>query len=78
MRAVKTEEPEGIKYLGKQAVDFACPSWRGIAYIYVGPKSALNGSNGAWNDVTTFTEVTPVVFPKAVTVVGTVATKEQA
>lgn len=78
LKAVKTDEPEGIKYLGKQAVDFACPCWRGVAYIYVGPKSALTGTNGAWNDVTTFTEVTPVVFANAVTVVGTVATKEQA
>ena len=35
MKAVKTEEPEGIKYLAKQAFNFACPAWRGVAYIYI-------------------------------------------
>lgn len=78
MKAVKTDEPEGIKYLAKQAFDFFCPSWRGVAYIYIGPKAALTGSAGDWNDVNSFTEVKPVVFTKAVTVVGTVETKAQA
>lgn len=75
MKAVKTDEPEGIKYLAKQAFDFACPSWRGIAYIYLG-KPAGNG-NGEWNDIQTFTEIKPVVFSKAVTVLGTVTTKAE-
>lgn len=78
MKAVKTDEPEGIKYLAKQAFDFFCPTWRGVAYIYIGPKANLNGSSGDWNELSSFTEVKPVVFTKAVTVVGTVNTKEQA
>ena len=75
MKAVKTDEPEGIKYLAKQAFDFFCPSWRGMAYIYIGDKAALNGGVGDWNELDSFTEVIPVVFPKAVTVVGEVTTK---
>ena len=75
MKAVKTDEPEGIKYLAKQAFDFFCPSWRGMAYIYIGDKTALNGGAGDWNEFASFTEVVPVVFPKAVTVVGEVTTK---
>jgi hypothetical protein len=70
MNAVKTDEPEGIKYLGKQAFDFFCPTWRGIAYVYIGKPE---GTTGAWNDINTFTEIKPAVFAKAVTVVGEVA-----
>ena len=72
MKAVKTEDPEGIKYLGKQAFDFFCPSWRGIAYIYIGKPA---GSTGAWDDISTFTKVEPVAFAKPVAVVGTVTTE---
>ena len=72
MKAVKTDEPEGIKYLAKQAFDFFCPTWRGVAYVYIGKPT---GSGNAWNDPATFTEIKPVVFPKAVTVVGEVTTK---
>ena len=69
LKGVKTDEPEGMKYLGKQAFDFFCPSWRGVAYLYIG-KPASNG-NGAWDDITTFTEIKPVVYPFAVATTGT-------
>ena len=73
MKAVKTDEPEGIKYLAKQAFDFFCPSWRGVAYLYIG-KPLSSGEEGyvagAWNDIATFTEITPVVFANAVQVVN--------
>lgn len=75
MKAVKTDEPEGIKYLAKQAFDFFCPAWRGIAYVYIGEP---DGATGEWNDKSTFTEITPIAFATPVAVVGTVATKEQA
>ena len=68
LKGVKSDEPEGIKYLGKQAFDFFCPTWRGIAYVYIG---LPNGGDGEWNDVTTFTEITPVIFAHAVQVINT-------
>ena len=68
MKAVKTDEPEGIKYLAKQAFDFFCPTWRGIAYVYIG-KPEANG-NGEWNDIQTFTEIKPTVFAEAVALVN--------
>src|SRR5699024_124597 len=74
MKAVKTDEPEGIKYLGKQAFDFFCPSWRGIAYIYIGKPGGTAGS-GTWDDPNTFSEVVPIAFANPVTVVGTVTTE---
>lgn len=74
MRAVKTDEPEGIKYLAKQAFDFFCPSWRGIAYVYIGNPATVYGNGdvpaNAWANPATFTEITPVVFAKAVQVVN--------
>jgi len=75
MKAVKTDEPEGIKYLAKQAFDFACPAWRGIAYIYIGTPA---GAAGEWDDVNTFTKIEPVAFAKPVSIVGTVTTKAEA
>lgn len=72
MRAVKTDEPRGIKYLADQAFEFFCPSWRGIVYVYIGRP---NGAKGEWNDIDTFVEIKPVVFANAVQVVGTVETK---
>jgi len=81
MRAVKTDEPEGIKYLGKQAFDFFCPSWRGVAYLYIGRPLASGDTGyeaGAWNDIATFTEITPIAYATPVAVTGTVKTKEQA
>jgi len=67
----KTKDPDGLHYAGKQAFDFFCPSWRGIAYIYIGTP---DGSGGAWNDPATFTQITPVVHTDAIAVVGTVQT----
>lgn len=67
MKAVKTDEPEGIKYLAKQAFDFFCPTWRGIAYVYIG---LPNGQPGEWDDKSTFTEIKPVVFANAVKVLS--------
>jgi len=63
MKVVKTDEPEGIKYLGKEAFDFFCPVWQGTSYLYLGTPA---GSPGAWDDPSTFTKITPVVFPKVV------------
>lgn len=69
MKAVKTDDPEGIKYLGKQAFDFFCPSWRGIAYIHIGVPTGVKGSD-TWNDPDTFTPITPIAFAHAVRVVN--------
>lgn len=74
MKAVKTDDPEGIKYLGKQAFDFFCPSWRGVVYIHIG-KPAGTKASGTWDDPDTFTAITPIAFAKAVAVVNTVTTK---
>lgn len=68
MKAVKTDEPEGIKYLAKQAFDFFCPTWRGIAYVYIGKPA--NSGDGSWDDIQTFTEIKPTVFAEAVTLVN--------
>lgn len=70
MKGVKTDEPEGIKYLAKQAFDFFCPSWRGIAYVYIGTP---NGEAGEWNHIDTFTPITPIAFATAVNVTNTEA-----
>jgi hypothetical protein len=77
MKAVKTDDPEGIKYLGKQAFDFFCPSWRGVAYIFIGTEEELNtiyaggaDSKNAWANPATFTPITPVAFASAVQVVN--------
>ena len=72
MRAVKTDEPRGIKYLADQAYEFFRPSWRVIVYVYIGRP---DGAKGEWNDIETFVEIKPVVFANAVQVVGTVETK---
>lgn len=77
MKMVKTDEPEGVKYLAKQAFDFFCPSWRGIAYIYIGTPAGTKGS-GTWDDPDTFTKITPVAYAKPVSIVGEVNTKAQA
>ena len=69
MKAVKTDEPEGIKYLGKQAFDFFCPTWRGIAYIHIGVPTGTKGSK-KWNDPDTFTPIIPMAFGKPVTIVN--------
>lgn len=69
MKAVKTDEPEGIKYLAKQAFDFFCPSWRGIAYLHIGVPEGTPAS-GTWDDPNTFTELTPAVYGPAVTIIN--------
>lgn len=64
MKVVKTDDPEGVKYLGKQAFDFFCPSWRGIAYIMIGNPSDFYNVNDAsthWANPATFTEIRPVL-----------------
>ena len=77
MKAVKTDDPEGVKYLGKQAFDFFCPSWRGVAYIYIGnPADDYDTTNAdtkkktEWANPATFTEIKPVAFATAVEVVN--------
>lgn len=67
MKAVKTDEPEGIKYLAKQAFDFYCPCWRGVAYLYIGKPA---GASKAWDEAATFTEIRPVVYAEAVKVIS--------
>lgn len=74
MRAVKTDEPEGVKYLAKQAFDFFCPSWRGIAYVRIGAPKGTKG-DGTWDDPNTYSEVVPVAFAMPVQVLGEVQTK---
>ena len=64
MKAVKTDDPEGVKYLGKQAFDFFCPSWRGVAYIYIGNPADVYSAEQpatAWANPATFTEIKPVI-----------------
>lgn len=61
MKAVKTDEPEGIKYLAKQAFDFFCPSWRGVAYLRLG-KPQGTSSDGTWDDPDTYTEIVPIAY----------------
>lgn len=86
MKAVKTDEPEGIKYLAKQAFDFFCPTWRGVAYVYIGNPADVYGGGSdaanAWANPASFTEIKPAIFAKAVQVVNTaenpVNTKEVA
>ena len=63
MKAVKSDDPEGVKYLGKQAFDFFCPSWRGIAYVLIGNPADFYDESDAtthWANPETFTEVVPV------------------
>lgn len=71
MKMVKTDEPEGVKYLAKQAFDFFCPTWRGVAYIYIGDPDENNTAKaGDWNDKSTFTEIVPIAYPGAVQVIN--------
>lgn len=80
IRTEKTFLPEGITYAGDELFDYACASWRGIAYIYFGNPAAVYDADKPetkWANPATFTQITPVVYAQAVQVVGTVATKEQ-
>lgn len=69
MKAVKTDEPEGIKYLAKQAFDFFCPTWRGIAYVRIGAPQGTAG-DGTWDDPNTYTQIIPTAYAKAVQIVN--------
>ena len=73
MKAVKTDEPEGIKYLGKQAFDFFCPTWRGVAYVYIGDPNDMykkDNKKYAWANPETFDEIKTMAFGKPVTIVN--------
>ena len=76
MKGIKTDIPEGMTYTAKQAFDFCCPAWRGIAYIYIGKPKGVEGS-GTWNDPNTFTKITPISFATPVAIVNTVTTKTE-
>lgn len=55
----QTDEPMGIKYLGRQRFDINVATWRGIAYVYVGTPAGA-GVDG-WDALANFTKVTPSV-----------------
>lgn len=66
------KRPAGVVYDGRQRFDINVATWRGIAYCYLGVPA---GSSGAWNQVSTFTQITPSeTIVKPVSVVGTVTT----
>lgn len=70
---IEQKRPKGIIYDGRQRFDINVASWRGIAYVYLGTPA---GSSGKWDDVNTFTKITPSeAIVKPVSVVGTVNTK---
>lgn len=70
------EAPYGIKYQGRQRWDINVASWRGIAYVYLGDPTA---EAVTWATAADFTKITPTAtIVKPVSIVGTVATKEQA
>ena len=72
LKVIEQQRPEGIIYDGRQRFDINVATWRGIAYCYLGTPA---GSSGAWNDVSTFTKLTPSdTIVKPVSVVGTVTT----
>lgn len=63
----KEKNPEALWYTGKQGFDIFCPSWRGIAYVYIGLPA---GDATAWDDVSTFTEIVPIAYGLAVSLIG--------
>jgi hypothetical protein len=70
---IEQKRPKGIIYDGRQRFDINVASWRGIAYVYLGTPA---GSSGKWDDVNTFTKITPSeAIVKPVSVAGTVNTK---
>ena len=67
------KRPAGIIYDGRQRFDINVATWRGVSYVYLGTPA---GSSGKWDDLTTFTEITPLAtIVKPVQVVNTVTTK---
>lgn len=72
---IEQKRPDGIIYYGRQRFDINVATWRGISYVYLGTPA---GSSGDWDDVSTFTEITPLAtVVKPVEVVGTVTTTTQ-
>ena len=69
---IEQKRPAGIVYDGRQRFDINVATWRGVAYCYLGTPA---GSSNAWNDVSTFTQITPSeTIVKPVSIVGTVTT----
>lgn len=69
---IEQKRPAGIVYDGRQRFDINVATWRGVAYCYLGTPA---GSSNAWNDVSTFTKITPSeTIVKPVSIVGTVTT----
>lgn len=67
------KRPAGIIYDGRQRFDINVATWRGVVYVYLGTPA---GSSGKWDDLTTFTKITPLAtIVKPVQVVNTVTTK---
>ena len=70
---IEQKRPAGIVYDARQRFDINVATWRGAAYLYLGTPA---GSSGAWDDVNTFTKITPSeTIVKPVSVVGTVQTE---
>lgn len=82
------KNPYGIAYDARQRFDINVASWRGIAYVYIGSaaptfnSTPVLQSSGTVSTVTGFNGFELIVpigtVVKPVSVVGTVATKEQA
>lgn len=73
MDVERTKDPKGVKYLATQAFDFFCPCWCGTTFIMFGnPADFYDAADAstAWANPTTFTEVVPVVYAKAVQVLN--------
>lgn len=70
---IEEKRPAGIIYDGRQRFDINVASWRGIAYVHIAPTAPT------FLTADKYEEITPLaVTAKAVTVVGTVTTKEEA
>lgn len=70
---IEQKRPAGIVYDARQRFDINVATWRGAAYLYLGTPA---GSSGDWDDVNTFTKITPSeTIVKPVSVVGTVQTE---
>lgn len=66
------KRPAGVVYDGRQRFDINVATWRGIAYLYLGTPA---GSSGKWDELATFTQITPAeAVVRPVSIVGTVQT----
>lgn len=73
LNVIEQKRPAGIVYDARQRFDINVATWRGAAYLYLGTPA---GSSGAWDDVNTFTKITPSeTIVKPVSIVGTVQTE---